>query len=139
MTPPRTAAERYLAERLNDREYLAAYRSARDRIGRIDAVMRALDARREELSISKADLARRAGIKPAAVRRLFSTELHNPTLATIIALADALELDVVPTRRKGTPRRAAAATATRSGTVGTRLQTAGSAGSPSGRLRSPTP
>jgi DNA-binding phage protein len=124
VTSPRTAAERYLAERLRDPEYRASYESVRDRIGRIDAMMRAFDARREELALTKAELARRAGIKPEAVRRLFSSERQNPTLITVLALADALELDVIPV-----PRRAAAQgpgerpTTSRSGTAGTRPQT----------------
>lgn len=105
MTSPRTAAERYLAERLQDPEYRAAYLAARDRIGRLDAMMRAFDARREELALSKAELARRAGIKPEAVRRLFSAERQNPTLSTVLALADALELDVVPMPRRMPARR----------------------------------
>jgi DNA-binding phage protein len=99
VTSPRTAAERYLAERLRDPEYRRAYQSSRDRVSGIDAMMCALDDRRQELAISKAELARRAGIKPEAVRRLFSTERPNPTLVTVLALADALELDVVPVPR----------------------------------------
>jgi DNA-binding phage protein len=126
VTAPRTAAERYLAGRLQDPEYRRAYQSVRDRVSGIDAVMRALDARREELAISKAELARRAGVKPEAVRRLFSAERPNPTLITVLALADALELDVVPMpRRAGTAgdRGSGPVTPSRSGTDGTRLRT----------------
>ncbi len=101
----RTGAERYLEGRLEDVDYAAAYHEARDRISHIDAVMGVLDRRREELAISKAELARRAGIKPEAVRRLFSAERQNPTLATIVALADVLDLDVIPRpRRRPAPR-----------------------------------
>ena len=49
--------------------------------------------------MSKADLARKANTQPAAVRRLLSKRNgHNPTLATVAALADALgyELRLVP-------------------------------------------
>jgi DNA-binding phage protein len=122
MTQPRTPAERYLAERLKNPEYLSAYREARDRISRIDAVMQALDARREELALSKAELARRAGVKPEAVRRLFASERQNPTLATIVALADALDVDFVPVPRSraGRPvRQGRAAARGRSGSAGT--------------------
>ena len=127
MTTPRTEAERYLAERLRDPEYRVAYESVRDRIARIDSMIRAFDARREELALSKAELARRAGIKPEAVRRLFSSERQNPTLITVLALAEALELDVVPVPRKVTSRTGRPPShtpTTRSGTSETRRQTA---------------
>lgn len=127
MTPPRTAAERYLAERLRDPEYRAAYESVRNRIARIDSMIEAFDARREELALSKAELARRAGIQPEAVRRLFSSERHNPTLVTVLALADALELDVVPVPRKrgaDVSRRGGRTATARPGTAGTRRHTA---------------
>ena len=65
--------------------------------------MRALDERRRELDLTKADLARRAGVKPEAVRRLFSAESPNPTLSTLLALTGALDLELRPR-----PRRAAA-------------------------------
>lgn len=91
---PRTGAERYLAQRLNDPEYRAAYNAARDRIAQIDAVVNSLDSRRIELGISKAELARRAGVKPEAIRRLFSMERPNPTLSTLVALASALDLSI---------------------------------------------
>lgn len=127
MTTPRTAAERYLAERLQNPEYRAAYESVRNRIARIDTMIRAFDARREELDLSKAELARRAGIPPEAVRRLFSTERQNPTLVTVLALADALELDVVPVPRKVAARagrRSSRVPTSRSGAAGTPRRTA---------------
>ena len=61
--------------------------------------MRALDDRREELGITKAELARRADLAPEAVRRLFSTDQPNPTITTLAALADALGVEFVPRRR----------------------------------------
>jgi DNA-binding XRE family transcriptional regulator len=93
-------AERYLARRLEDPEYRRAYREARDRIDQIDSVIRAFDARREELDLTKAELARRAGVKPEAIRRLFSAEKPNPTLSTLVALAGALELEIRPVARE---------------------------------------
>lgn len=76
--------------------YREAYEGARARIDAIDLVMRAIDERRVALNLSKAELARRAGIKEAAVRRLFSAERPNPTLGTIVALAGVLELQICP-------------------------------------------
>jgi DNA-binding phage protein len=93
---PRTGAERYLSSRLNSPEYRAEYQTARDRIARIDTVVRSLDGRREEMGLAKAELARRAGMKPEAIRRLFSVERPNPTLSTLVALAGALDLEIRP-------------------------------------------
>ncbi len=108
MAQPRTGAERYLEERLRDPEYRSDYERARERIAQVDAVIRVLDERREELQITKAELARRAGVKPEAIRRLFSAETPNPTLTTLVALAGALDLEFRPE-----PRRAKAKAVTR--------------------------
>ena len=120
MTQPRTGAERYLARRLEDPDYRTAYEQAKDRIDQIDRVIRALDKRRTELNLTKADLARRAGIKPEAIRRLFSAGKPNPTLSTLVAVAGALELELRPEPR----RRSAGTTRTRSAVSGTRRRTA---------------
>lgn len=104
----RTGAERYLAGRLEDTEYREAYEAARKRIEQIDAVIRSFDARREELHLTKAELARRAGVKPEAIRRLFSAEKPNPTLTTLVALAGALDLEI-----RATPHRDGSATRAR--------------------------
>lgn len=110
MTREQTGAERYLANRVTDPAYREAYEAARLRIDAIDDVMRALDEARAAMNLTKAELARRAGIRPGAVRRLFSAERPNPTLDTLIALADVLELEIVPSPRK----RVRAATSARS-------------------------
>jgi DNA-binding XRE family transcriptional regulator len=92
MTRARTGAERYLAGRLRDPEYRVAYERASERISEIDTLIRVLDDRRTELQLTKAELARRAGIKPDAIRRLFSAEKPNPTLNTLVALTGVLDL-----------------------------------------------
>jgi DNA-binding XRE family transcriptional regulator len=119
MPKARTGAERYLAGRLRDAEYRKSYEEARRRIDQVDAVIRALDERRAELSFTKAELARRAGVKPEAVRRLFSAETPNPTLNTLVALAEALDLELRPQ-----PRRGATANGARSAASRTRRRTA---------------
>lgn len=103
MTAPRTGAERYLEGRLDDSEYRQAFDEASERIARIDSVIQTLDARREELGLTKAEVARRAGVKPEAIRRLFSAEMPNPTLSTLVAIAGALDLELRPTPRSGVP------------------------------------
>ena len=100
MAQPRTGAERYLARRLEVPEYRTAHEKAKERIDQIDGVIRALDERRAELNLTKADLARRAGVKPEAIRRLFSAEKPNPTLSTLVALAGALDLELRPAPRR---------------------------------------
>ncbi len=94
-----TGAERYIADQLRDPEFRKAYDEARRRIDQVDNIVRALDGRREELGLTKAELARRANLAPEAVRRLFSVDAPNPTATTLAALAEALDLDLVPTPR----------------------------------------
>jgi DNA-binding phage protein len=94
VTEPHTGAEKYLAKKGKDPDYRAAYNEARPRIDQVDAIVRALDDRREALGLSKAELARRADLAPEAVRRLFSIEAPNPTIVTLVALAEALDLEL---------------------------------------------
>lgn len=96
----KTGAEKYLAGRMKDPAYRAAYDAAKRRIAQVDALVQALDDRREQLGITKAELARRADLAPEAVRRLFSVDAPNPTATTLIALADALDMELVPRRRR---------------------------------------
>lgn len=102
---PRTGAERYLGSRLKDAEYRAGYSHAQQRIAQVDRVIRVLDERRVELSISKAELARRAELPADVVRRLFAAKAANPTLKTLTAIADALDLDIAAVERTADPQR----------------------------------
>ncbi len=94
----KTAFDRYLDERLKDDEFAREYAGARAEIDAIDQIMRLLDKARRELNLSKADLARRIGAKPEIVRRLLTAEEPNPTIATVVKIAAALNLrlDLVP-------------------------------------------
>lgn len=56
-------------------------------------VLYALERERIKQGLSKSDLARRAHLQPAAVRRIFSGSA-NPTLSTLSALAQALRCEV---------------------------------------------
>ena len=104
MANPRTGAERYLEWRRKDAEYDLAYRTSRRGIDQIDSIIRALDQRRCSLDLSKAELARRANLRPEVIRRLFSAESPNPTLATLVALVEALQMELAaePTEASGT-------------------------------------
>jgi len=90
--------ERRHARNMDDLEYRAAYEQAAREITQTDAVIRALDALRIDLGMSKAELARRVNRNASSVRRLFAAGQSRPELPLIVALADALgaELRVVP-------------------------------------------
>ncbi len=120
----RTGAERYLDARLHDPEYREAYERTRVRIDQIDRVIRVLDARREELAMSKAELAKRAGMPAEAVRRLFSAERPNPTLRTLVMIAEALNLDLLPAGEPKPPTRRTSPTRVQSATSETPRRTA---------------
>ena len=86
----RTGADRYFARRASEPGYADAYDEARRRIDAIDRLVRALDDRREELGLSKAELARRAELAPEAVRRLFVLALCREPTASELAKFQAL-------------------------------------------------
>lgn len=91
----RTGAERYFEKQRTDPEYERAYQEAAATVRAIDALVRSIDDCREAHGLSKAELARRAGLPPEAVRRLFTMRSPNPTAATLVALARVLDLDLV--------------------------------------------
>lgn len=91
---PRTGFDKYLAVQMKSPEFKGAYERARREIDSVDAFVRALDARREEAGITKADLAKRVGMKPEVIRRLFTATEPNPTLDTVVRLAVALDCDL---------------------------------------------
>jgi DNA-binding phage protein len=98
-----TFHDRLLAERMNDPEFRAEFERAGREIAAVDAIVNALDSLRDTQGITKADLARDIGKNPAVVRRLLTAQ-SNPELRTVVAMADALDADVVivprPTKSK---------------------------------------
>jgi len=70
----------------------AAFALSLHTIASIDDVVNGIDERRRKAGLSKAALARRAGMRDAAVRRLFTASDTNPTLRTAATLAAALGL-----------------------------------------------
>lgn len=90
-----TAAEQYFKARAaSSPEYRQALDAARTRIAAVDGVVRALEERRRDLGLSKAELARQAGMRPEVVRRILGAGPANPTLSTVISLASAMSLNV---------------------------------------------
>lgn len=98
---PKTGFDRYFDARMKDRAFAEEYIAARREIGTVDGLVRALDEAREQEGLTKAELAKRVGMKAEVVRRLFTTDEPNPTLDTVVKLASALNcsLDLVPRPR----------------------------------------
>jgi ribosome-binding protein aMBF1 (putative translation factor) len=71
-------------------------------------ILQQIDAERERRGMTKADLAQRIGATPSVVRRLFSSQSSNPTLGTVVAMLDALDLGV-HVRRSRRKRRSSTA------------------------------
>lgn len=86
--------QRRRMQRLRDPEFRAVYEQARQEIEQTDHVIRALDALRDDLGISKAELARRVNRNPSSIRRLFTSEQARPELTLIAAIATALGAEV---------------------------------------------
>ncbi len=86
---------------MRDPEYREAYERTRREVEQTDQVIRALEARRVELGMSKAELARRIDRNASSIRRLFTTSQARPELPLVAAIADALraEIRVMPTTR----------------------------------------
>ncbi|MCQ3815147.1 MAG: helix-turn-helix domain-containing protein [Acidimicrobiia bacterium] len=103
MPHPRTGGELYLEGRRMDADYDLAYKTSRRRIEQIDAIIRTLEQRRCSLDLSKAELARRANLRPEVIRRIFSAESPNPTLATLVALAEAMQMELSAEPQKVSP------------------------------------
>ena len=94
-----TAYEQYRAKRLAVPEFRALYEQKRSEIELIDTILSHIETRREELGLSKADLARLVGARPESIRRLLSARNSNPTLFTVTKLASVLgmQLDIKTT------------------------------------------
>lgn len=93
--------ERRRAQRMRDPEYRESYERTRREIEQTDQVIRALDALRVDLAMSKAELARRIDRNASSIRRLFTANHARPELPLVAAIADALgaEVRVVPKAR----------------------------------------
>jgi DNA-binding phage protein len=104
--------DRLLADQMKDPELRAEFERASREIKAIDAIVNELDSWRTTNGMTKAELAREIGKNPASVRRLL-TAPANPELRTVVAMADALDADVVivPRSQRGKRARRAPAAA----------------------------
>lgn len=91
--------EGYFGRRLADPAVAEGVRLERERIDTIDRIIRALDHERERQGLTKADLARVTNKRAEFVRRLFTAKTPNPTLETVIDVAQALGLELTLTSR----------------------------------------
>jgi len=100
MSRKKTAFDKYFDNRMKDPAFASAYAEARAVIDSTDSLIRALDDARLLVGVSKAELARQIAARPEIVRRLFTATDSNPTLATVLKLAEALgfHLELVPNR-----------------------------------------
>lgn len=104
-----TGFDKYVRARMQDREFASAYKEARAEIDAIDHLMRRIDVARSRAGLSKADLARRASTPQESVRRLLTAKKSNPTLQTVVRLAQAVGLRVELVAEPGSGRRRRAA------------------------------
>lgn len=103
MARKKTGFDRYFDQRMQDPAFASTYEEERAIIDTTDALVRALDEARLLEGVSKAELARRIGARPEAMRRLLTSRAANPTLTTVVKVADALgfHLELVPKRAAG--------------------------------------
>ncbi len=94
----KTGFDKLFDDQMRDSKFREGYEKIRSDIDIVDGLVRALDEARVSLGLSKAELARRVAAKPAMIRRLFTADEPNPTLATFVKLAEALgyDLSLVP-------------------------------------------
>jgi DNA-binding phage protein len=84
-----------LQERLTgDPEFARQYVLEWVKVSTVDRIVNELDARRQDLGLSKSDLAKAVRRDPAAIRRLLSDSTGNPTLETVSSVAAAVGLRV---------------------------------------------
>lgn len=96
----KTGFDKFFDEQMKAPESAVGYEQARREIDAVDRIVRALDKARVDVGMSKAELARKISTTPEVVRRLLTEEHANPTIATVVKLADVLGLriELVPSR-----------------------------------------
>jgi DNA-binding phage protein len=102
----RTGFDRYFDARMKDRKFAAAYAEARAEIDSVDALMQAVEAARAKAGLTKAELARRTGTRPEAMRRLFTTDTPNPTVATVMNILRSMGYSLALVPAGGNAKRA---------------------------------
>jgi DNA-binding phage protein len=88
----KSAFDRYVDEQKKDPAFAAEYQRAGVEIRAVDEFVRRVDTARIEKGMTKADLARRISMTPEAMRRLLTSPDVNPTLETVLAVLEAVDL-----------------------------------------------
>jgi DNA-binding phage protein len=109
-----TQFDRDFDEWMQDPAFAAAYERERERIDAVDEVVRALDAARVAQKLTKAEVARQAGLPAQSVRRFFTKGGNNPTLGVTVAIARVLDVPLVSPRARLASRRIATKSTKRS-------------------------
>lgn len=99
-TRRKTAFERDMSERMTSPEFAEEYRRAKAEISAKDALVRQLERERSRAKLSKADLARRAGLPEESIRKLLTSPTANPTVTTLNRLASPLGLKLALVKRR---------------------------------------
>ena len=92
--PRQTAFDRDFDRWMRDPEFAESYTRARERIDRIDSIVRLLDEARQELGLTKAAVARQIGAPAPSVRRFFTHANRNPSLGFTLEIASAVGVDL---------------------------------------------
>ncbi len=90
-----TFYEQYRNQRLADPGFRSHYEQHRAEIDAVDRIVADVEARRVELGLTKADLARLVGRRPESIRRLLSGNIVNPTLMTVSEMATVLGMEII--------------------------------------------
>ncbi len=100
------AFDEFLTEKLTDPTFKAGFERRLAKVKSIAEVLHVIESVREQKSITKVEVARRMDRKPEAISRLLRGEGANPTLDTLVELADAigLELDIRIKRQPVKPK-----------------------------------
>jgi DNA-binding phage protein len=91
-TSKKTAFDRYVDKKKKSPTFAAEYERVGAEIRAVDDLIRWIDAERVDLGMSKADLARKVSMTPAAMRRLLTSGEANPTMATVFGVLAAVGL-----------------------------------------------
>jgi DNA-binding phage protein len=92
MSALKTGFDKFVTKQMKRPRFAAEYARARAEIGAIDDLIRALDEQRVAIGMTKAELARRVSTSPEIVRRLLTADDANPTMETVLRIAEAVGL-----------------------------------------------
>ncbi len=82
-------------------EFAEEYQRAKVEIATMDTLVRQIERERSRAKLTKADLARRAGIPEESLRKLLTSPGANPTVATLERLAAPLGLQLALVKGPG--------------------------------------